>query len=350
MKNNIKILKVGLVALLLGSSTVLFGQSITTKTPLTIGPGTSQTDPGRVERITPVLKDGTIDYETANSVLFFNPNNPGSGLTLVASTKEDHATRTGGNALDFTSYKWFYMGQDLTSTTPFAYGTTIPAGGLVQVSNKLPITGLSEGYHVFKVQGYILPAGADETAICEPDKEETFVVYVLPRLNVALSRTGGATTPLQYCETDAGTQTNVDIQADVDYLNYTGSPADVVGFELKYTWYSVKADASGLFPTIDDTKANLTGAVERSTATEVSTSASFKPTIAEIGKYKYFVEVEYTIKKRDYDGAESANARKRTYALYRSWFGGDGTQANATAVMVTPAPGKPHITIEAVND
>lgn len=350
MKNNIKTLKVGLVALLLGSSTVLFGQSITTKTPLTIGPGTSQTDPGREAAITPVLSGGTLAYETANSVLFFNPNNPGSGLTLVASTKEDHATRTGVNALDFTSYKWFYMGQDLTSTTPVAYGTTIPVGGLDQVSNKLPITGLSEGYHVFKVQGYILPAGADPGAICEPDKEETFVVYVLPQLAVNLTRTGGATGPLQYCETKATSQTNVDIQADVNYLNYAGLPTGVAGFELKYTWYSVKADVSGNFPTIDDTKVNLAGSNVENTATVVSTSQTFQPEIAAIGKYKFFVEVEYTMKARDYDVAETSSARKRTYALYRSWFGTDGTQANASVVLVTPAPGKPHITIEAVND
>lgn len=349
MKNNLKKLKVGLVALLLASTTSLFGQSITTKTPLTIGPSTGQTDTGRVAAITPVLKDKTTDYETANSVLFFNPNTPGSGLTLVASIKEDHATRTGLDALDFTSYKWFYMGQDLTSSTPVAYGTTIPAVGLDQVSNKLPIAGLTEGYHVFKVQGFILTDGADAAALCTPDKEETFVVYVLPQLKVALDHTNGATGSLQYCETDAANQSAVDLAADVEYLNYAGAPTDVAGFELKYTWYAVKADASGTFPTIDVTKANLTGAVEQSTVTEVSTSASFKPTIAAIGKYKYFVEVEYTIKARDYDGAETADARKRTYALYRSWFGGTN-QGDASVVFVTPAPGKPHITIENVQD
>src|SRR5690606_14836450 len=117
---------------------------------------------------------------------------------------------------------------------------------------------------------------------------------------------------------------------------------------LKYTWYAVKADAvTGDYPTIDVTKAAITGASLQVAHTVTGATDGFTPDIAEIGKYKFFVEVEYTIKARDYDVAETSTARKRTYALYRTWFGGN-TQADASVIFVTPAPGKPHITIEGV--
>lgn len=352
MKLILRTARVGLGFMLLFSTLTTLGQTGTaqiSKPPVSVGPFTAVDNAGRT---TALGSDLVPAYENTNSILFYNPNTSGSGLTLVASTKEDHPTRIGADALAFTSYKWFYMGQNPASPTATALGS-IPALGLDQPSNKLQVQGLTEGYHVFKVQGFILPEGADQSAICLPDKEEIYVVYVLPRLKVDITREGGGTTPLQYCETEAATQTKVQMRVATSFETPGVLPA-VGSFELKYTWYAVKADAAGNFPTIDATKVDLTGAAK---ITEVVVPASttdpniFAPTIAEIGKYKFFVEVEHTLKSRTYDGADAdaVTNRKRAYTLYRGWYAG-ADQASSPLVIVTPAPGKPHITIEAIQD
>src|SRR5690606_17811563 len=125
--------------------------------------------------------------------------------------------------------------------------------------NKLPVAGLTEGFHYFKVQGYIVPTGTSIDDTCPPQYEETFVVFVLPQLSVTAARADAGTGTLHYCETDAATQTSVALRADVEYDNYIGAPP-LADFELKYTWYSIKADANGDYATIDVTKSDITGA------------------------------------------------------------------------------------------
>src|SRR5690606_24770389 len=185
--------------------------------------------------------------------------------------------------------------------------------------NKLQVTGLTEGYHYFKVQGYIVPEGADLTETCM-QYSETFVVYVLPQLSVMAKRADEGTGPLQYCEIDANSQTNVVLRADVEYDSYEGGPA-LNGFELNYKWYAVKANADGTYPD-EPTMENIGTLIPLANNDASGSTNSFTPTIGEVGTYKFFVEVEYTLKARDYDGAETAGARKRTYALYRDWVGG----------------------------
>lgn len=356
MKKTTKLMKIGLAALLLSTTASVFGQTTGTidKGPLLLGPFTDATATNRTTALGSSL---VPTYETENVVLFFNPNGAGSGLTLVASRTEDFTeidpapTRS---AQDFTHYRWSYMGADNGSTaidgTGFNANLVATTGWLKEYEaandNKLIVTGLTEGYHYFKVQGYIVPDGAALTEACM-QYSETFVVYVLPQLTVMAERADEGTGSLQYCETTAGSQTNVILKADVEYDNYEGSPA-LESFELSYKWYALKANADGTYPT-EPTMGNIGALTPLATNNVKSVSNQFTPAISNVGTYKFFVEVEYTLKERDYDGAETAEARKRTYALYRDWVGGSDL-ASATEVFVTPAPGKPHITIENVQD
>lgn len=360
MKNTSKMIRAGLVALLLSTTASIFGQTTGSipKDPLVLGPFTAAGDAGRATALGAALVPA---YEAANVVLFYRPNAAGTsetGATLVASRKEDltGVTTSRTTAEDFTHYRWSYMGQDngavAVDGTAFNAALDATDGALIEYvapnDNKLPVSALTEGYHYFRVQGYIIPEGTDIDNTCAPQYSETFVVYVLPQLAVTAARADAGTGPLQYCESTAATQTDVVLQADVAYDNYLGNPA-LGDFDLKYTWYSIKADENGDYPIIDATKVDLTGATQQVSDDVTGTTNSFTPAISEIGEYKFFVEVEYTLKARDYDLAETAGARKRTYALYRGWVGGVD-QANASRVFVTPAPGKPHITIEAILD
>src|SRR5690606_36642576 len=120
------------------------------------------------------------------------------------------------------------------------------------------------------------------------------------------------------------------------------------GFELNYKWYAVKANANGTYPD-EPTMENIGTLIPLANNDASGRPNNFTPTIGEVGTHRFFVEVEYALKAREYDGVEPAVARKCAYALYRDWVGGSDL-ASATEVSVTPAPGKPHITIEGVND
>ncbi|MDR2284096.1 MAG: hypothetical protein LBE37_12850 [Sphingobacterium sp.] len=332
MRTTMKIIKTGLLALFL--STMAFGQE--TKTPLPgpispLGPQNTTTagTTSRGNLFDPVISN--FDDELGKAILFFNPSQANS-ITLKASKIEDESK---DRKLEFTKYIW----SESTDGTTY---TEITA----QTTATLNQSGLTPGYHYYKVKGIINPDGADESLLCQA-KEETFVVFVLPPLSVTANRADNGTGFLQYCESDAATQTNVVLKANAAYTSYLGTPA-LADFQLKYNWYAVKAGADGTFPT-EPTLENIGSLTPVATNLVTSNSNNLTPSIAEVGKYKFFVEVEYTIKDRTYDGAETANARKRTYALYRGWVGGTN-QATATEVFVTPAPGKPHITIQSVTD
>jgi len=362
MRKQSTILKMSLVGLFLASATCVMAQTSplqydkNPKANVIVGP--DHTIGGNHSSLVPGF-DGT--YEEKNSVLFYKSDGTGTGLTLVSSLKEDHETRTGTDALSFTKYKWYYLGADSTTNSTGITKYGLDAGGTevsatITDANKRVIAGLDPGYHYFMVEGYIIPEGADETAVCAV-AHEIFAVFVLPPLKPTLSNTGDAGAPLQYCEADAASQSAVKITANVDYDSFTGNP-DIANanYELKYTWYAVKSnDVFGHdntdFPTINPDKINITGADAQDTVIAVSNSNEFTPTIAAIGAYKFFVEVEYTVKDRRYDktGTEDNTNRDRPYVIYRGWFGG-ADQDNASVVYVTPKPGKPHITIESVQD
>ena len=356
MKTTQTTLKTSLVGLFLMATLGVMAQTTGTieKPPLNLGPvNTSFDDVSRVNILTADLGSFNATYEETNAVLFYNPATSGPSMTLTASLTEDHTERTGTDALKFTQYRWYYMGQDGSEAVAghglIATGTDKVAG-VDTDANQHQVTQLEPGFHYFKVEGYIVPEGLDiDDELCTV-QEETFIVFVLPELTTTVAHTGGDTSLLQYCENEADAQTNVVLTASAAYDTYTGEPASDQ-FDLKYTWYAVKSNDvfsadNGDFPTIDASKTDISGAIQQTAAT-----ATFTPDISEIGAYKFFVEVEYTVKDRNYDstGAEDPTARKRPYAIYRGWFGGN-TQDDATVVYVTPAPGKPHITIEAVID
>lgn len=338
MKKTITLLKISLVGLFLTMMTGFFAQAQQTLLgPLNpLGPGDPSTvgTEGRGTLFDPSIS--SFDDELVNSILFFNPDIANS-FTLRASAIEDHESDRG---LAFTHYTWEYS---TDGTTYNSVGDNSPT--LAQTA------GVGPGYHYYRVEARIVPEGTDPDLTCVADNVETFVVFVLPPLTVTASNTADI---LQYCESDADEQTNVALEIDeIAYGGYEGAPA-VDDFAFNYRWYAVKStDATDPFsrdeadfPSIDATKANITGATEITGAT----SATYTPAIDEIGTYKFFVEVEYQIKDRSTGlGADSPEARNRPYVIYRGWVGG-ANQASASIVTVTPQPGKPHITIESVVD
>src|SRR5690606_34094986 len=337
MKKTSPMLRTGLVALLLSPTSSWFGQF--TLSPIDqLGPENptmANTTKDRATVFDPEVK--SFADELINSILFFNPDQDNS-FTLRASKTEDHVD---GREMEFTSYVW-YEGTNGTDYTEITGETGMT----------LSRSGLTPGYHYYQVRGVINPSGLDETLLCE-GPTETFVVFVLPPVTVTTTNT--STTPaLQYCENEAAAQENITLSAGVNYASYSGNPQPVTEFGFNYRWYYVKSgDTDDVFSrdpadfaTIDPTKANIDGA----TLITGATSAEYKPAIDVIGTYKFFVEVEYQIKDRNRGlGTDNPEDRNRPYVIYRGWFGGVD-QDNASIVTVTPAPGRPHITIEGVND
>src|SRR5690606_24638852 len=163
MKKTSTMIRTGLVALLLSATASVFGQTTggtISRPPLAVGPvETTYNDPTRADLLDDVVTDPfTTAYEELNAVLFFNPTNPGSGLTLVASRTEDFTgidPAPERSAQDFTHYRWSYMGADNGSAavdgTAFNPNLATTTGWLKEYKeandNKLTVTGLTEGYH-----------------------------------------------------------------------------------------------------------------------------------------------------------------------------------------------------------
>src|SRR5690606_369240 len=114
MKKTSKMIRTGLVALLLSTTASVFGQSID-KTgegaDVQVGPSTAADNAARIA----ALGAGALTDENRDVILFYNDASR-PGLTLVASRTED---LTGlGTTRDpdtFTHYRWFYMGADGTA-------------------------------------------------------------------------------------------------------------------------------------------------------------------------------------------------------------------------------------------
>ncbi len=321
-------------------------------------------------RTTALGTDFKPAYEAANVVLFYNPDVK-PGMTLMASVKEDLTdipNASGRTARDFTHYKWFYMGNTAGATAAIdgsTFATGLVANGLLvpstapNYSNKLVVTNLTEGYHYFKVQGIVNPDNILETELCTIE-EEIYVVYVLPQLAVeAQGNLASGITAFQYCETEIGTgikQEKVAVKATYDFVRPNSPDANL--FDVKYRWYAVKASETNVYAdvankAIDPTSigAGAVKLIETSTdPAKAGVLPDFFPQIAEFGKYKLFVEVEYVAKDRNaneqLDNA-STNSRARAHVIYRG-FAKDGV--NDLVLTVTPTPGKPHITILSVQD
>lgn len=371
MKMKFNLIKTGILTLLLCSGwgftvqgqTGLEGKIV--KGPVHVGP---TSDIAASSRATALGSNLVPAYEQANVVLFYNPVSK-PGMTLVASEKEDltDVPNAGGRtARDFTHYKWFYMGSAGTAAADGgAFATGLTSTGLLvpsvagNPSNKLVLTGLTEGYHYFKVQGIVNPDNIAETELCTV-KEEIYVVYVLPQLAVvANGKLPSGVLAFQYCETEVGAdikQEKVAVNASYDFVN--ANTPDAKLFDVKYRWYAVKADAANLFADVSNLAINPTS-IGAGNVTLLETSTvnatngvlpEFFPQLAGFGKYKLFVEVEYVAKDRNANSQPdnaTPNSRARAHVIYRG-FAKAG--AEDLILTVSPTPGKPHITIIEVND
>ena|SRR5690606_4407767 len=334
MKKTSTMIRTGLVALLLSATASVFGQS--TLPPIDpLGPQNptmANTTKDRGTVFDPEVN--SFADELINSILFFNPDQVNS-FTLRASKTEDHVD---GREMEFTSYVW-YQGTDGTDYTEITGETGMT----------LSRSGLTPGYHYYQVRGVINPDGLDESLLCEGPLE-TFVVYVLPPLSVAVDGTSTNTdNAFIFCESEGNASENVTLSSTVSFDGYSVTP-EVTDFEKRYRWYAIRENA-GSYPDVSDMTKDptlLTGANAISLGEGVSLD-EINPKINAYGKYKVFVEVEYTIKDRSFGMTEDRENRNRPHVIYRGWFGGND-MASATEITVTPAPGKPHITIEGVND
>lgn len=359
MNTTMKIIKTGLIALFLSTTGLALGQSIdktANGAKVQVGPSTAADAPSR----TAVVPAANLANENRDVILFYNHASK-PGLTLAASRTEDlTGLTTSRPANNFTHYRWFYMGQDNNAAidgNSFASGL-LPAGLLKTYSTsgdeKLVITGLTEGYHYFKVRGIINPDNITEEELCNV-QEETYVVYVLPELAVTTTASVPIGKSFQYCETEANKttpasgQTKVKIEPFYDFVRPNTPTASA--FEVKYRWYAIKEE-SGSFVDVSDKATNpvsFTGKVELLTEgiTTAGAIPAFYPQITGFGKYKIFVEVEYAVKDRNYLNADETTGRIRPHVIYRG-FAKNGV--DDMILTVTPTPGKPHITIESVND
>src|SRR5690606_41627474 len=99
MKKTSKMIRTGLVALLLATTASVFGQVTSTgtisKPPLGVGPvETAYDDPTRATILdSAVTWTFSTTYEEANTVFFYNPTTNGPSMTLVANLREEHNER-----------------------------------------------------------------------------------------------------------------------------------------------------------------------------------------------------------------------------------------------------------------
>ena len=365
--------KASLITALLFSGLMALGQSL---------PAAGQTPPGPLDSgLGPSTRTATgslprpelfhdeepplnFDDEVINSILFYRTDNGGTsvtGLTLVASKLEDKSDRND----PFTGYRWFYMGQDPDNQirTAFLLGTAshIQPEGLEKSvgtgdAHKLSVNGLTPGYHIFQVEGIMNPDGAESTDLCEPEVE-TIVLYVLPPLKVSANGEDPSGN-FQYCETDAATQEAVTITSSTEFVSGSEpvvSPG-VDAFEKRYRFYAIKQQSDKTFTQFDSNNVDidpttlpgvtlLNGPGMLTVGGEIG---DFKPNMAEYGKYQIMLEVEYTVKDRQFRTPGDADGiRVRPHVIYRSIVMHNSQPLEIT---VTPKPGKPHITIENVID
>ncbi len=367
MKTTKTISKAGLVGLLLIVAVATNAQvtGSISKPPVNVGPETPQTNTNRQTAISPVQVDNNDVYETANSILFFNPTSPGSGLTLVASRTEDLSTITPTPTRapqEFTHYRWFYMGTDGT-TAETKYGIDVN-GNLQTMSddpnnNKIIVTGLEEGYHYFRVQGIVNPNDIVDFEGCDI-QEEIFVVFILPQLDITVNSnstlTNGTNQVFEFCETEGQNenQDKVSITTTYSFQNSalpTSTPS-AQDFDVNYRYYAVPASTDQTSiddATVDPVTYGTLLPNGAGVANEITDLENFFPQIGTIGTYKILVEIEYTLKERNYNDDDETSGRVRPYVIYRDLaMLADGT--TPLEITVTPKPGKPHITIEGVTD
>lgn len=311
MKTKMNMLKSGLVALLLMGSTTLIAQVVA---PLPQTPVTAGTN----------LDVGTINQNTlpvttlADAILFYNPATDGPSITLQATLDD-------GNGLTFDSYDWIEV--TFNGTEEIFNGIT------GQTTNELELTELAPGYHKYRVYGIVDNDGVE----CQSDDFQDIIIFVLRPLDPSAAAAVGAIQ--EYCENDipAGNlelSGTVLFDTDVTYNGKGYSNPDVDDFDLTYRWYAVNSNDVG-------TQIPLT---TPPTSTNAGATSSLQIPYADLndaGTYTFFVEVQYSNAIKD--------RGTRAHAIWNIPVTENGN-ADVFELVVSPTPGRPIITIEAVND
>lgn len=298
MKTTTTLLKTSLVGLFLTLVTATFAQQAPPN------PSTPITVPGDLH-IGTINDDATEVTPVTGAIFFYNPS--GTSITLTAS-KTDVVT-----GLDYTEYVWHRVGRD---------GTPLSTEG--ETTGTLTLTNLTPGYYRYRVYGWI----DDDGVVCQSDEYQDMIFFVLRPLSITSEAPTNAIQ--QFCLGEAPTDplaltSTVTFDATVPYHTDGGfpNPENTSDFDLTYRWYAVNDQDPTNEIAIADPAAidyNLFSAV---------------------GTYTFHVEVAYasTIKDR----GTRAHAIWETQVMLN---GGTG----AYELEVTPRPGRPTITIEAITD
>jgi len=296
MKATKTMLKASLVGLFLMTTTAVLAQQAPPN------PVTPISEPADLY-VGTINDDETSVTPNTGAVFFYNP--AGTSVALTASSTD---VITG---LNYTEYIWHRIGQDGEIVS-----TESETGGILTVS------GLEPGFYRYRVYGWI----EDDGVTCQSDEYQDMIFFVLRPL--AITSEAGTDAIEQFCVGDVPTEqltltSAVAFDASVEYNIVGGfpNPANAEDFELSYRWYAVNdQDAANEIAITDPANIdyNLFNAV---------------------GTYTFFVEVTYasTIKDRG----------TREHAIWDAQVMLDGSAYELT---VTPRPGRPTITIEAVTD
>lgn len=304
MKETTTLLKMSLVGLFLTISTFLFAQ-------VAPNPTTPITTPENLD-VGTINDDQTAVLPVTTAVLFYNP--AGTAITLTAS-ETDVVT-----GLDYSSYVWHAINQD---------GTI--AETLEEETGTLRVEGLQPGYYRYRVFGFI----DDEGVICQSDEYQDMIFFVLRPLTPTANPGTGAIT--EFCLNEPPTdplvlEADVVFDADVAYnANAFTNPA-VGDFALTYRWYAVNSNDLGTqIPLTDPATTTNPGAINN---IEIDYTD-----LTDFGSYTFFVEVQYANSIKD--------RGTRDHAIWTAQVM-DGTEG--FTIEVTQTPGRPTITIEAIED
>ncbi|TDQ73390.1 hypothetical protein [Sphingobacterium yanglingense] len=232
------------------------------------------------------------------------------------------STSTGGQAgVTFSSIKWYFKNAaggfgdlpDLTETTTSISG---PANSELTVNG-----GLKPGFYTF------MAVGETTGEICSTVPEE-FTVFILPPLTVSVTSNLSNNA---YCA-DTPPASNNTLTANVVFdaskpfntaTPYSSENPTLGEFELRYRWYKVENGQP-----LDISTATALATTTPSTS---STTNTYNIVETEVGSWNYYVVVDYTVK---------------TSGPYQTVLKGENA---VTVIQVTAKPGKPTISIEAID-
>lgn len=316
MKNRMKLLKSGLVVLILSGICSLVQAQIIAPQPtlpivnkagLNLGimnngaTAVSSTDPGT-----------TVLFYVAKGGAY--PD--GTTITLKGSELD------AGNVA-FVSYEW----RQVTASGATETESTTVAG----TNNTLLLKELTPGYYKYRVRGMAANS-------CLSEEYQDVIFFVLAPLSASAAVSG---TPLTGFCVDNTAGLSLALKTDVAFAAplYQGGYANptVDQFKLTYKWYAYNETTSERVE-FTDVSSGANHSAAGATNTFTLSAADFADLAAKPGTYRFHVEVQYHSDIKD--------RGTRTHALWTAQVGGD----TPYKLVVTPKPGRPTITIESVVD